>query len=134
VHKRLHQAGRSHAFAASGLHSAQPVIEPSCRAGYLAGICPNIFDRIESKAMVERERFSVPQEIEEILDRLPSKVTLHVPDQVLSHWFPPGPADGGMGETTLARIQSYAKSCGCYFAYDGSLREGIFYRQVPDDD
>lgn len=84
--------------------------------------------------MVERERFSVPQEIEEILDRLPPKVALHVPDQVLSLWFPPGPVDGVMGEATLARIQSYAQSCGCKFAYHGSLREGIFSRQVPDDD
>jgi hypothetical protein len=84
--------------------------------------------------MVERERFSVPQEIEEILDRLPPKVTLHVPDQVLSLWFPPGPVDGVMAEATLARIQSYAQSCGCKFAYHGSIRGGIFSRQVPDDD
>ena len=30
--------------------------------------------------MSEHEKFAVPHEIEEILDRLPPQVTLHVPD------------------------------------------------------
>jgi len=49
------------------------------------------FDRnFPAKAMSEHEKFSVPHEIEEILDRLPPQVTLHVPDHILSLWFPPG--------------------------------------------
>jgi hypothetical protein len=49
--------------------------------------------------MSDRERFpaahefSPPHEIDEILDILPEEVTLNVPDQILSVWFPPGPAD-----------------------------------------
>jgi hypothetical protein len=49
----------------------------------------DIFDRIESAAMVDHERFSVPSEIEEILDRLPLQVTLHVPDQIKAYLHQP---------------------------------------------
>jgi hypothetical protein len=46
------------------------------------------FDRnFPSKAMSEHEKFVVPHEIDEILDRLPPQVTLHVPDNILSRWF-----------------------------------------------
>jgi hypothetical protein len=57
------------------------------------------FDRnFGSKVMTDRERasspqkFSVPREIDEILELLPQHVTLNVPDHILSLWFPPGPA------------------------------------------
>jgi hypothetical protein len=58
--------------------------------------CAAIFDAIESRAMSDPERFSVPFVIEEILDRLLPEVALHVPDHILAIWFPPGPADGVM--------------------------------------
>src|SRR6516164_11357624 len=77
-----------------------------------------------STAMSEHERFSVPHEIDEILERLPPQVTLNVPDHILSRWFPPGPVDGIMEGRALARAQSYAQSCACRFAYHGSVREG----------
>jgi len=53
--------------------------------------------------MVENRRFPLPPEIDEILDRLPPKVTLNVPSDVLVHWFSPTSADGAMDEVTLAR-------------------------------
>jgi hypothetical protein len=77
-------------------------------------------------AMSDRE-FSVPSEIEEILDRLPPGVTLNVPEHVLLLWFPPAAGDDGMDQITL-RAQSYAQSCGCKFAYHARIREGIFFR------
>ena len=55
--------------------------------------------------MSEHEKFAAPHEIEEILDRLPPQVTLHVPDHILSLWFPPGPANGVMEGRALARAQ-----------------------------
>ena len=84
-----------------------------------------------STAMSEHERFSVPHEIDEILERLPPQVTLNVPDHILSRWFPPGPANGVMEGAALARAQSYAQSCACRFAYHGSVREGVFYKPIP---
>jgi len=84
--------------------------------------------------MTDRERFtgadefSPPHEIDEILDLLPAEVTLCLPDQILSLWFPPGPADGVMEGSALERAQNYAHSCGCKFRYRPDTREGIFYR------
>jgi hypothetical protein len=85
--------------------------------------------------MVDREkfpstqRFSAPHEIDEILELLPSQVTLNVPDHILSLWFPPGPANGIMEGAALERAQRYAQSCGCRFAYHRATREGISYKQ-----
>ncbi len=84
--------------------------------------------------MSEHEKFSVPHEIDEILDRLPTQVTLHVPDHILSLWFPPGPANGVMAERALARALSYAKSCACSFAYYGDVGEGVFFKAMPPED
>src|SRR5260221_11996093 len=84
--------------------------------------------------MSEHEKFAVPHEIEEILDRLPPQVTLHVPDHILSLWFPPGPANRVMEGRALARALSYAKSCGCEFAYHGDRGEGVFSTAIPTED
>ena len=78
--------------------------------------------------------FAVPHEIDEILDRLPRQVTLNVPDPILSLWFPPGPTDGGMDGLALERAQSYARTCGCKFAYHRSIREGVFYKPMASED
>ena len=84
--------------------------------------------------MIDRERFpaadesSPPHEIDEILDLLPAEVMLNVPDQTLSLWFPPGPADGVMEGSALDQAQNYARSCGCKFRYRPDIREGLFYR------
>jgi hypothetical protein len=87
-----------------------------------------------STAMSEHDGFSVPHDIDEILERLPPQVTLNVPDHILSLWFPPGPVDGVMEGRALARAESYAQSCACRFAYHGSAREGIFYKPIPSED
>jgi hypothetical protein len=117
--------------------SFRAVIQPSYRLRYLTIVNKISFDLdFESKkAMVDREKFpttqkfSAPHEIDEILELLPSQVTLNVPDHILSLWFPPGPANGIMEGTALERAQSYAQSGGCRFAYHRATREGIFYRQ-----
>jgi hypothetical protein len=84
--------------------------------------------------MIEPKTFSIPPEIEEILDRLPSQVTLNVPDHVLAIWFPPGPTNGRMDGRALERAQSYAHSCGCAFTYQQGSRGGIFYKEIPSAD
>jgi hypothetical protein len=112
------------------------VIEPSYRRRYLTIVNKEwrLAGTFPSTAMSEHERFSVPHEIDEILERLPPQVTLNVPDHILSRWFPPGPVNGVMEGATLARAQSYAQSCACRFAYHGSAREGVFYKPIPSDD
>src|SRR5215471_10071067 len=118
-------------------HRCAPrVIEPSYRRRYLTIVNKEwrLAGTFPSTAMSEHERFSVPHEIDEILERLPPQVTLNVPDHILSRWFPPGPAKGVMEGAALARAQSYAQSCACRFAYHGSVREGVFYKPIPSDD
>jgi hypothetical protein len=97
------------------------VIEPSYRPRYLTTVNKEWrFGRnFPSTAMSEHDRFSVPHEIDEILERLPRQVTLNVHDHILSLWFPPGPVNGVMEGAALARAVSYAKSCACTFTYHG---------------
>jgi len=86
------------------------------------------------KTTMPNSDFSVPHEIEEILELLPPQLTLNIPDQILALWFPPGPSREGMEGVALERAQSYAQSCGCRFAYHRSMREGIFYKPRPSED
>jgi hypothetical protein len=81
--------------------------------------------------MIAGPGFSVPHEIDEILERLPPQLTLNVPDHVLALWFPREPADGVIDAPTLERARRYAQSCGCEFAHHQSIREGVFYRPMP---
>jgi hypothetical protein len=60
-------------------------------------------------------------------DTRPSRFGL--PAEVLSAWFAVHQVEGGIDETVLDRARSYAQSCGCQFAYNTSIREGIFFRQ-----
>jgi hypothetical protein len=105
-------------------------MQPSYAAGYLAVIAKNSFWRIGA-GMIAGPGFSVPHEIDEILERLPPQLTLNVPDHVLALWFPCEPADGAIGAPTLERARHYAQSCGCEFAYHQSSREGVFSRPLP---
>jgi hypothetical protein len=114
---------------------APRVIEPSYRPRYLTTVNKErLLPELLTTAMSEHDGFSVPHEIDEILERLPPQVTLNVPDHILSLWFPPGPVDGVMEGRALARAESYAQSCACRFAYHGSAREGVFYKPIPSED
>jgi hypothetical protein len=75
--------------------------------------------------------FRCPNEIDEILERLPSRLTLNVPDHVLALWFSRPPAGGVIDAATLERARRYAQSCGCEFAHHQSIRAGVFYRSPP---
>jgi hypothetical protein len=82
------------------------------------------------KETMLQQKFSVPQEIEEILDRLPPHVTLSVPDHVLSGWFSRARSDAALEEIVIARVEGYARSCGCQFRYGQAERAGIFYKSA----
>ena len=112
------------------------VIEPSYRPRYLTTVNKEWrFGRnFPSTAMSEHDRFSVPHEIDEILERLPRQVTLNVHDHILSLWFPPGPVNGVMEGAALARAVSYAKSCACPFTYHGDRGEGVFSKGIASED
>ena len=85
-------------------------MQPSYAPGYLALIASTAFGRIGA-GMIAGPGFSVPHEIDEILERLPPQLTLNVPDHVLALWFPREPADGVIDAPTLERARRYAQRC-----------------------
>jgi hypothetical protein len=84
--------------------------------------------------MIASPGFSVPHEIDEILDRLPARVTLNVPEDVLALWFPRASASGRVDAATLERARIYAHSCGCTFVFDQGVREGVFSKAPPSQE
>ncbi len=71
--------------------------------------------------------FCVPDEFEEILELLPSRLSLRVPRDVLQTWFSGEPKVVDQRALDIARI--YAHSCGCHFRYDDASGEGLFLKQ-----
>lgn len=80
--------------------------------------------------MSDETSFGVPHEIDEILELLPPRISLNVPENVLVEWFSPAAGDDRINETIIKRAEVYAKTCGCKFGYHASIREGVFYRHA----
>jgi len=80
--------------------------------------------------MGEVPSFGVPPELDELLELLPPRVSLNVPENVLAEWFSPVAGNGQVNETILKRAEVYAQTCGCKFAYHASIREGVFYKHA----
>lgn len=72
--------------------------------------------------------FSVPEEVDDILERLPERVALRVPNDVLEIWFSYKARRGIVEERALNAARVYAASCGCSFSYDGAGQEGLFLK------
>lgn len=72
-----------------------------------------------------------PPEIADIIAKLPLRVGLYVPDDILDEWFPPGARDGSLAGPALAAAQDYAKRVGCEFEYYADRGEGVFWKWVP---
>jgi hypothetical protein len=78
--------------------------------------------------MSSHHEFNVPHELDDILDRLPAGLALHIPDNILGLWFPPGVVGDVMDESARKLAESYAATCGCAFSYQGDLGEGRFFK------
>ena len=66
-----------------------------------------------------------PTEMEEILAKLPLRVGLYVPDDVLQDWFPTRAA------SPPEQAAEYAASHECEFKHYPERREGVFWKWVP---
>ncbi len=80
--------------------------------------------------MEHASSFGVPHEIDEILEMLPPRITLNVPESVLVEWFSSSAENGCLNDALLKRAGIYAGTCGCKFGYHASIREGVFYRHA----
>lgn len=72
-----------------------------------------------------------PPEIEEIIRKLPLRVGLYVPDDILQDWFSPRERSGAAGQTGEEAAQAFAQRTGCEFQYDSERGEGVFWKWVP---
>jgi hypothetical protein len=74
--------------------------------------------------MASHPEFNVPAELDDILDRLPTGLALHVPDDFLEMWFPPGVVADVMEKQARERAERYAATCGCTSAIWRALARG----------
>jgi len=72
-----------------------------------------------------------PDGFREMLEKLIPRIAMHVPDDILEIWFPPGAASGMMDGAALASARAYAARYGCEFSYLSDRGEGIFHKDPP---
>jgi hypothetical protein len=69
-----------------------------------------------------------PDGFREMLENLLPRIAMHVPDDILQRWFPPGAAAGILDAAALAAARAYGAKCGCEFSYLSDRREGSFIK------
>jgi hypothetical protein len=70
-------------------------------------------------------------ELDGLLERLPLRIGVYVPDDILAQLFPPGTADGILDPKAREAAVEYAGRFDCEFEYDEERREGTFWKFVP---
>jgi hypothetical protein len=74
-----------------------------------------------------------PDAFREMLEKLLPRIAMHVPNDVLAVWFPPGAVSGAMDKSALASARAYAARHGCLFSYLSDRREGVFHKEPPQE-
>jgi hypothetical protein len=74
-----------------------------------------------------------PDTFREMLEKLLPRVAMHVPDDILEIWFPPGPIAGMMDGAALTAARAYGAKCGCGFSHLPDRREGVFHKDSPQE-
>lgn len=72
-----------------------------------------------------------PEGFRALLRSLLPRIAMHVPDDVLALWFPPGAVAGVMDAAALAAAQAFGAECGCGFSYLSDRHEGVFHKAPP---
>jgi hypothetical protein len=74
-----------------------------------------------------------PEGFREMLGNLLPRIAMHVPDDILQLWFPPGAAAGIMDAAALTAARAYGAKCGCGFSYLSDRGEGVFHKDPPKE-
>jgi hypothetical protein len=75
-----------------------------------------------------------PDGFREMLEKLLPRIAMHVPDDILEIWFPPGAAAAGIVDASaLASAREYAAKYSCEFSYLSDRREGVFHKDPPKE-
>ncbi len=68
-----------------------------------------------------------------MLERFLPRVAIHVPDELLEIWFPPGAVGGVIDMAALEAARAYAGECKCTFSYLSAQKEGVFHKDPPKE-
>ena len=74
-----------------------------------------------------------PDGFREMLEKLLPRIAMHVPDDILEIWFPPGAVAGMMDGAALASARRYAAKYTCEFSYLSDRCEGVFHKNPPKE-
>lgn len=69
--------------------------------------------------------------IGDILAKLPLRVALSVPDDLLEAWFAPGTGMEPLADDTLKAAADYGWRFECEFKHYPDRKEGVFWKWVP---
>lgn len=72
-----------------------------------------------------------PTDMVQVLNRLPLRIGVYVPDDLLENWFAPGQGMSPPSDTALAAAAAYGRQFDCEFKHDADRKEGVFWKWVP---
>lgn len=72
-----------------------------------------------------------PQEMDNVLQLLPLRIGVYVPDDLLEDWFAPGTGMNPPSAAALAAAGAYGRRFECEFKHYRERKEGVFWKWVP---
>jgi len=70
-------------------------------------------------------------DLDRLLERLPLRIGVYVPEDILEDLFPPGAVNGSLDPEAQKAAADYARRFDCEFRYDAQRHEGTFWKFVP---
>ncbi|MBB3446792.1 hypothetical protein LVY75_08495 (plasmid) [Sinorhizobium sp. B11] len=70
-------------------------------------------------------------ELDEVLTKLPLRIGVYVPDDLLEDWFAPGTGMNPVGSKALDAAAAYGRAFECEFKHYPDRKEGVFWKWVP---
>ena len=72
-----------------------------------------------------------PAEMDEVLEKLPLRIGVYVPDDLLEDWFAPGTGMNPVSDVALKAAGQYGRRFECEFKHYPDRQEGVFWKWVP---
>ena len=72
-----------------------------------------------------------PEEMGEVLSKLPLRIGTYIPEDLLEDWFAPGTGMKPVSQAALDAATQYGRRYECEFKYYPERFEGVFWKWVP---
>ncbi|WP_265502874.1 hypothetical protein [Paracoccus beibuensis] len=72
-----------------------------------------------------------PVEMERVLESLPLRIGVYVPDDLMEDWFAPGEGMNPPSDDALTAAAGFGRRFDCEFKHDADRMEGFFWKWVP---